>query len=121
MAHDFAKQSVVCYTLCRRCRENSICHQILLHAIREIENRPQRAFGYLETVSDIVKNFTQFKSMCDIIRIEEIVCFRVVFRIVGNPILGRALGGYPRSDFVISFVLPHLRDDARKIESIERR
>ena len=22
MAHDFAKQSVVCYTLCRRCREN---------------------------------------------------------------------------------------------------
>ena len=59
--------------------------------------------------------------MCDIIRIEEIVCFRVVFRIVGNPILGRALGGYPRSDFVISFVLPHLRDDARKIESIERR
>ena len=24
MAHDFAKQSVVCYTLCRRCRENAV-------------------------------------------------------------------------------------------------
>ena len=24
LAHDFAKQSVVCYTLCRRCRENAV-------------------------------------------------------------------------------------------------
>ena len=24
LAHDFAKQSVVCYTLCRRCRENVV-------------------------------------------------------------------------------------------------
>lgn len=24
LAHDFAKQSVVCYTLCQRCRENAI-------------------------------------------------------------------------------------------------
>ena len=24
MAHDFATQSVVCYTLCRRCRENAV-------------------------------------------------------------------------------------------------
>ena len=24
MAHDFAEQSVVCYTLCRRCRENAV-------------------------------------------------------------------------------------------------
>ena len=24
MAHDFVKQSVVCYTLCRRCRENAV-------------------------------------------------------------------------------------------------
>src|SRR5699024_9471792 len=24
LAHDFAKQSVVCYTLCRRCRENDL-------------------------------------------------------------------------------------------------
>ena len=24
LAHDFAKQSVVCYTLCRRCRENEV-------------------------------------------------------------------------------------------------
>ena len=24
VAHDFAKQSVVCYTLCRRCRENAV-------------------------------------------------------------------------------------------------
>ena len=23
-AHDFAEQSVVCYTLCRRCRENAV-------------------------------------------------------------------------------------------------
>ncbi len=24
LAHNFAKQSVVCYTLCRRCRENAV-------------------------------------------------------------------------------------------------
>ena len=24
LAHDFAEQSVVCYTLCRRCRENAV-------------------------------------------------------------------------------------------------
>ena len=24
LAHDFAEQSVVCYTLCRRCRENTV-------------------------------------------------------------------------------------------------
>ena len=24
LAHDFAKQSVVCYTLCRRCSENAV-------------------------------------------------------------------------------------------------
>ena len=24
LAHDFAKQSVVCYTLCRRCCENAV-------------------------------------------------------------------------------------------------
>ena len=40
LAHDFAKQSVVCYTLCRRCRENAIAAGIGNGILKRQESGP---------------------------------------------------------------------------------
>ena len=39
MAHDFAKQSVVCYTLCRRCSENAVAAGEGKGILKRQENR----------------------------------------------------------------------------------
>lgn len=49
MAHDFAKQSVVCYTLCRRCRENAVAAGEGKGNLKRQENRALFGAGKPET------------------------------------------------------------------------
>ena len=49
LAHDFAKQSVVCYTLCRRCRENTVANREGEGHLKRQESRALFGAGKAET------------------------------------------------------------------------